>query len=257
MSDSSSAKGRASLRFENIPLVEVVLRRVVETPVPISLALAQKVANAFPGTDLKEDFLIEAVPGKDPTSGPETVEGIPAFRLTDPESGIIYRIQSDQLSVYWTNQLGVNYAGIESIWNAADSLYGAFQEAHADFLPLALTNLTYSNKIDSTLTDRGGRAPAVWPFSPGFFPEEFKGLGDFTNFQCQTSNRIKVDLNLHVRLVKSIGTDEEWFLMSTSAGMWLKGLAVEDAQRDVHDSLTEFFKAMLSDDAKEAYGYRS
>lgn len=251
MSERVERASESILEFSQLPLVEVVARRLVEDRIPVTLPLAAKVAKRLEGDYhiLEELLEFEALAGTPFVP----ISGIMGFKMENPATGLSLHIQLNQVRVQWSSRFNAPYPRIAAIRSAMETLVETVESILERKLVFPIVNLSYTNRIE-VVEEAASFSPVLQPIGSKFFPNGFGKFGDLTNYQAQTTNVGDVDTNLHFRMVEESVSRQRFYLLTTGAGMWVRDLTVESAEHKVHSSLSTYFSDILSDRAKEVYG---
>ncbi len=244
---------RMTLEFDKLPLIEVVVRRVIEPHLPLSLPLVLSVehslANEFQIDDLEA---IEQPPGVRQLA-PYSIHETAGFRLIQPATGITVTCQKDLLAARWQISHGISYPRFPALVAALDRVASAITENSVADFRVSVVNVSYANRIDA-----GGEAdnyrPDPWPITDTWFPAGLAGAGQTMELQHVHRTGDGIDRRLVLQYREDGPAPDRWYLLITAAGIAVPsdqgGL---DSETRVHDSLNNWFLELLSDSAKERY----
>lgn len=246
-----------ALEFENLPLIEVAVRRVIEPHVPMSLPLVLSVMQS-----LEDDFEIEDLEAIEQPPGviqlaPYAVHATAGFRLIHRTTGVTVSCQKDMLTARWQRSHGIKYPRFPALVSALDRVASTIKRCSVVDFRVSVVNVSYANRIEAT-GEAGNYRPDPWPISDAWFPAALAEAGQAMELQHVHRTEGGIDRRLVLQYREDGAEQNRWFLLITAAGTAVsssqKGL---DAEVLVHDSLKSWFPELLSKRAKERFGLKT
>lgn len=246
--------GRLQLDFDNLPLVEAVVRASLADPIKLKYAKLTDMHDALKGSfpHISEPQSYEAAPGvsEQVEFGPGQLTGA---ILEGHSRGLRCTLQSRVVVMRWVKQLisdSPDYPRYpllrDTLWKVTDAVKAAYELAS---LPIAVVNMSYVNFLhvsDFATVLKDYFSPLVH-ISATDSAEEIR--------KVEVSWREKgIDLRFHLeKTTAKIGENQvDGCLLTTAAGMHVSELGSDatTALDKVHSRLQEFFVAIISDRAK-------
>ena len=255
-----------SLRFSNLPLAEVTIRIVPLEESPVSLSLKGLAElwgrlNRQDGASGTFDGLVraqrEVPPGRPSTLSFELGPAPVPAALVDHERGLIVHVQPDLLAVKWAAESGRQYPGFSVLLGALETCV----EAIAALIPEAIarpqydvSNMQYANFV---LAEPSASGILDRYFGPSIRPTRVPADAQFhgVNLSWKENGH---DLRLIVERAEAAVQSEPrlGFLVTTAAGCPHEPSQFPSAEiTRLHDQLQELFLGIISDHAKEEWGY--
>ena len=250
-----------SLQFEDLPLVEVALRTSFRSQVPLRFATLNDVRAELMDEFLSLDELrqIEAPPGMNAELS-FGVGQIPGAVLSGHKQGLRATIQQHVVVTRWVqdpHRGAPGYPRFDSLrkshWRVVQALLKAGKTPD---VPCGAVNMSYTNFL------RWKATPDVLKkyFSPAAHVQLVEQADLLHKYEVSWQDNNEVDLRLQLeRVAFQIGDDKkEGYNLTTVAGKAAASLV--DAQKnldDVHAQLQEFFRNLISPEAKSEWGYHA
>ena len=248
------------LEFDNLPLVEAVVRASFNEAVPLTFTAIyearEKLASKF--GHISEAQRYEAAPGIS-----ETIEFVPGaitgFVLDENKNGLAATIQSRLVAVRWIRSVVKNAPPYprfsvlrDTLWEVID----VFREVSGvRSLPIAVVNMSYANFIDV-------------PDSADILARYFSKIAQVkATDDAERINKLEfawrnegIDLRFRLQHVNAkVGEEtKSGFQLTTVAGGAV-GTSQDDPKNKlvtVHERLQYLFRDLLSDQAKKEWGLR-
>lgn len=243
-----------TLHFTDLPLIEVALKRVPRTHIPISLPFVIQLRESLsPRFDRVLDLdALEAPPGG---VAPAVYEAplTCGCKFVDSSLGIAVSLQPDMLVVRWMESEGKPYPRYPKLKEAADDVVAGIQKIGLGPFETGLVNLAYANRVDA-LVAQGLVQPNPWPLADAWTPEALRSQG--TAFETQSVFRGNDEIDRRVLVQTRVDGPQAapWYLLLTVAGKKLSNAeALESAEDEVHQALIKWFPMLLSEDAKSRF----
>jgi hypothetical protein len=261
----SSSRSRnsvtASLKFDNLPLVEVALRTSFRSQVPLRFATLNDVRSALAEEFLSLDELpqIEAAPGINMELA-LGVGQIPGAVLSGHKQGVRATIQQHVVVTRWVrdpHRGAPPYPHFDLLrechWRVVHALLDA---ARTPDVPCGAVNMSYTNFLQ-------------WEATPDVLSNYFdskahvqlvKKAARLHKYEVSWQDVDAVDLRLQLeRVAFQIGDEKkEGYNLTTVAGKAATSLAeARENLNRVHDLLQGFFDGLISADAKREWGYHA
>ena len=246
-----------SLEFNRLPLVEVVVRLALATPLPVTLReltrVHERLKSRFP--HVAEPSPMEAAPGgAQPllTFGP-----IRAAIYSGHESGLLYTLQPTMVAFRWRGGTK-DAAPYPRFTRLTDELWRCLEDTEAVIgRPLAfdVANMSY---IDFVQTNDHKPLETVGKY---FTAERWPGfLARASQFESQNvswaEGEVEHRLIFERGVVQHDHERNNGCLITTVAGMRFEPRErPSDEVQLLHDALIKLFEETLSDEAKEEWGY--
>lgn len=244
-----------SLEFETLPLIEVALQHGLATPIPAGVAVASEIAKKLEDSGIH----IHDLDSFDLKPGTRLVFGSGIFRpegfkISIPANGIDVSIQRDVLTARWLRTSGQPYPRFQTLLDALLLAQDHVEECVGFKLEVDSVSMVYSNQIAAVLED-GRHAPDPWPFSFVFTDRDKSMWGDPYELNAGWDQGGGLSRRVHFQFRAGKGIEETWYLLITSS-TWVPEVGPIEASV-VHDDLIKWFPELLSNQAKEKYGYKS
>lgn len=247
-----------SLEFTALPLIEVALKRVPRTHIPISLPfvldLQRELQRRF--DQILDLDVVEQPPGALPPAA-YAFHATCGCRLVDTSSGISVNLQPDMLIVRWAATEGKEYPRFPAMQQAADDVVATINKIGLQPFEPVLINLAYANRLETSIKQNRVQ-PSPWPLSDNWTPRGVREEGQPIEFQSVFKSVEGIDRRVLVQVRQETPETNPWYLLLTVAGKVVSaGESAEDSESQVHDALIDWFPRLLSPEAKRAYGLQS
>ena len=254
---SSDSRRATSLEFGKLPLAEVVARFTLAKPIQLTYdtvgRLGEKLRPDFP--QLSEVSGVMVPPGI--SGGILVGPGIlPGALFTGHALGLMVTLHQQMLGVKWERQIGPNppaYPGWkevrDTLWSSQDAL---IEVLSPEGVPVCVANMVYANLIKPRTAETVLRDY----FSKAVHSEVAMKGRPLHELTISWRDEAPLDLRFHLQATTVRG-EEGFFRLATSAGITV-GEAEEprDLIERLHDRLQAFFLEIISDHAKEEWGYQ-
>lgn len=246
-----------TLQFSDLPLIEVALKRVPRTHIPISLPFVLQLRESLPGRfDRVLDLdVLEAPPGG---VAPAVYEAqvTCGCRFVDSSLGVAVNVQPDMLVVRWMQSEGKPYPRFDGLRQAADDVIGAIEKIGLGPFETALVNMAYANRIEAEVS-QGSVQPKPWPLSDAWTPDALRNQGTAFETQSVWRGQDEIDRRVLVQTRFEASDAPPWYLLLTVAGKKLQEAeSLVTAEDAVHGALIEWFPQLLSEEAKQIFGLK-
>lgn len=251
----ATPQSHQSLEFTALPLIEVALKRVPRSHLPLSLPFMLDLHKAT--RDHFDQMLdldaLEEPPGAMPPAR-YALHACSGCRLIDSSSGLSVNLQPDMLVVRWAHADGHAYPRFPAMLAAADVVVEAVQRIGLQPFEPALVNMAYANRLEAS-SQRNLLHPSPWPLADEWTPRGVKEEGQAIELQSVFKGEGGIDRRLLIQVRQETPDAIPWYLLLTIAGKKvLDGESAEAAELAVHEALIDWFPRLLSPEAKEAYG---
>ncbi|HRF58642.1 MAG TPA: hypothetical protein PLH94_01860 [Fimbriimonadaceae bacterium] len=247
-----------SLEFTALPLIEVALKRVPRTHIPISLPFVLDLQRELRGRfdQILDLDAVEQPPGA-LLPAAYAFHATCGCRLIDTSSGLSVNLQPDMLIVRWAATEGKEYPRFPALQRAADDVVAAINKIGLQPFEPVLVNLAYANRLEASI-EQNRLQPSPWPLSDDWTPRGVREEGQAIEFQSVSRIVEGIDRRVLVQVRQEAPETNPWYLMLTVAGKVVsEEESAEESESQVHNALTDWFPRLLSEEAKRAYGLQS
>lgn len=247
-----------TLNFSDLPLIEVALKRIPRTHIPISLPFVLRIRDLLPARfDRVLDLDVLEQPPGDAPSAVYNAQITCGCRFVDSSLGVAVNLQPDMLVVRWMEAEGKPYPRFSELRRAAEEVTTAIAQIGLGSVETALVNMAYANRIEAK-SDGKIIQPKPWPLSDPWTPVALKGTLHAFETQSVWRGQDEIDRRVLVQTRAEAPDAPPWYLLLTVAGKKLReGELLEEAENGVHGALIEWFPHLLSDEAKRAFGLQT
>lgn len=254
-----------SIEFTNLPLVDVSIRLVPLSDLPISLgAIKALILDSSTGfTELSDIEAFENPPGGG--SIKPKLGGLNGFVLTNPQIGLTIDVHPTLLLFRWRRETASKpkpYPRFETLVHQLREVIILLMKVLElpSFSP-KVVNMSYTNFVEASngLTI-GSSFPIInFKATQSSIIAEESNLTDFTVGWSEPNNGI--DLRVRIDQAELLETQESplksGYILTTIAGKRLaEGEEYEQNVLSCHDRLIELFEVLLNEDAKQLFGYK-
>ena len=252
---------QSALVFDNLPLVEVAVRVGFAAPKALTYslvyALAQELKPSFP--TLEESKQHEAVPGGGRAQIEIGPNYLPGATFVGHRDGLSISLQPQVIVGRWLRHPGLRepeyprYPALrDSVWTAVDSLIRASGDEHPG---IDVVNMSYVNFIPvsdpaTVLKDY---------FSGQAQLQAMDEARQVRKLEAAWTEDDELDLRFAIEQAAARLGDspEQGYRLTTAGGLRLKEAKdPKSGLERVHDALQQFFLRLISDRAKEEWGFR-
>jgi uncharacterized protein (TIGR04255 family) len=250
--------GKLRLKFDNLPLVEAVVRTSFNGPKALSYqmvnAVARELQHSFPRLDEATQF--EVAPGRAGTQVEIGPAYLPAAVYTGHTSGLSVSLQPDVIVTRWAKHPGLeqaDYPRYESLRDALWEAVEAFRKASGDEYPgIAVVNMSYVNFI---------RVPNPAAVVRDYFSNDAQVgiMGDVKQVRkleaaWNGADDVDVRFALDQASAKLPEGVTPGYRLTTAAGLRLgESTDAKSGLDRVHEVLQEFFVHLISERAKREW----
>jgi hypothetical protein len=243
----------STLEFRSLPLIEVALKRVYRSQLPVNLPFILAIRESHPSGF---DTILDLQGFEQPPAGLQAPQlAFPSThgcRFIDSSRGITVILQPDMLIARWQSDSGTDYPRFDALSGALDTVTGAFPRIGSWSFKPAVINLAYANRIAVNQTGDGAQ-PDPWPLSQAWTPPNLMQFGVALESQFVMRGTDKIDRRVQVQF-RSEPEQPPWYLLLTVAGKQVEdNESVESCENKVHGALIDWFPELLSAEAREAY----
>lgn len=248
------------LSFTKLPLIEATLRLAPAEPVLLEIPrLASAVLDlrllGFDQCEPSSEYLVP--PGTLPRFS-LALNTLPGLRFSDPVKGFVFVLQQDLLLLSWQNQqldVSLEYPRFHGLLSRLRNTLDALLETGLPFDRFRALNISYR---DFVATPEAPRVQDVLHYlRECAVPALPESSARFHESGLSWRNSRETDLRLAIQGISPGGPGQQsGFSLTSVGGRLIPAMEwPETIFEEVHEDLLELFEGILTDNAREEWGY--
>jgi hypothetical protein len=245
---------RKTLEFSALPLVETHIRIAFEQSILLTFQAARDLAGAMESVGFKRvvnENVLRQAPGQ--SLPVNFMFGTLLALSCETEQGVRVRIQPDMIEAEWLRDGGAEYPRFLEMLKAIDQTVKCVKATVAPDVKFTIANISYSILLEF------GSAPTVSLINQYInFQFGAPGSHDAVHlFEVAWSGDIDHRLTMQA-FVSAPSDPPSKIIATTAAGVRLQsGANLEAELTRIHDFLIDWFYEMLTEKARNEFGYES
>lgn len=241
-----------SLEFNNLPLTVVGIRFAILPGQTLDLASCAKLFEGLRSSgfdQMVDSDEVESAPGQSVVFR----LGRNPILIRRSQDNVAVKVQPEVLAVQWrsTPRVEVPYPRYQTLREVVVSVFRTLSitPKHVNAL-----NMSYTN--EPKLESRSSEDSVCRFISPTFVPTGLQSRKEFHQLELAWRDDDGTDLRLLVQSIQRRSEEPDLRLrLHTVAGRFLEGRDVLENLDAVHDRLQTFFKELITQEAKQEWGY--